>query len=198
MTRPIPPLSRADKDHLAKWPTWDAIQAIVIGVDAEVSALERIWGAGRLITLVSDSTRLRFKRGHALWSAALTSSDLEAVRDLGPKMIAAWRFMAKEADALGNAPLAPQTIETLLPDGTVLVVVASNPEAHAIARSGRACRVVTIEEIGRLLSKHDLANAVLDAFPGSRVEKVTTHGDGWAETWATGASLVLHDMEEAA
>jgi hypothetical protein len=196
MTRPLPPLSKADKEHLANGSKWDLIQAVVIGVDQVVRDLEQTWGVGRLITLVSDKTRLSFKRGHGLWSQALTDSDLEAVRDLGPKMIAAWRFMAKEADSLGHAPLSVDRWEARMKDGRVLVVVRTVAEAHAVAADGRGAVCWTMDELARVLPSLTLLDAVKTEFPGAEVARVVMRAESYGEAWATDSwRLDLHEME---
>ena len=191
------PVSAADQRHLNEAGKWAAIHSVVIGVDAIVRDLELIWGCGRLITLVSDDTRVRFQRGHALWSAALAASDLEQVQALGPKIIAAWRFMAKEADALGQAPLSPEVWEARMPDGAVLAITRTLAESLHVAADGRKRVVYSLDEVARILHQHTLVETIKREFEGATVARVTTHAEGFASAWATDASTELFEMEDA-
>jgi hypothetical protein len=196
-----PPVSAKDQEFLRDSAKWAAIQAEVIPVDAVAREMERTWGAGRLFELVSPDTLLRFRRGYALWAQAVTDSDLEAVRTLGPKMIAAWRFMDKEANSLGATPLSATHMEARMEDGRVLIVVGSYAEAIALSESpdGRARVIYTMEELARVLPKLDLVNQIKWAFEGATIDRVVTHSEGFAEDFAQSdeRGLQLHEMEEA-
>jgi transposase InsO family protein len=49
----------------------------------------------------------------------------------------AWTALEAAALEAGHAPLAPEVWETRMPDGSVLAVVRTQQEAHALARDGR-------------------------------------------------------------
>jgi hypothetical protein len=199
MTRPLPPLSKADKEHLANGSKWDLIQAVVIGVDQKIHALEIKWGVGRLLALVSDDTRGRFRKGNLLWQEAITGSDLEGVRELGPKIITAWDFMDREAASLGASELSPVVWEARTPCGTVIAVVRTAAEAHAVAREGRDVRIYTMEELARILPQFFLVNQIKDAFPAAKVDRVIQKGEGFADAWASDSwTTELYEFEGAA
>lgn len=155
-------------------------RAALIPVDAAFWASEQKWGVGRLERLLSQSTLLAYQRGWDSYRQALDDGDGEAIEIIGPKMIAALAFMDAEATAAGHKPLAPETWEAAMPDGTVLVVVRSNAEASAVLRAshaphgvsyettlppdiavtvrhqreGRALTVITMAEVARLVAAH--------------------------------------------
>ena len=160
-----------------------AINAVIIGLDQAFRESEATWGAGRLVCLVTDETRMAFRRGMDAYRAALLEGKLDALQIIAPKMRAALIFMSREADGLGHAPLAPNVWETTLADGRVLAIVRSNAEAHQVVREGRAMEVWTMEEIARVLPR--MVSDIKAAFPGATVEKLTTHSEGFGEQWAT-------------
>lgn len=143
----------------------------VYAVDHALVASEAKWGVGRLERLVSVNTLASWRRGWAKWREALMTGNAEGAEELGAKMVAALTYMDGEAEAAGALPLAPETWETPLPDGGVLVVVRTQAEASAVARAAagkdanlppdlmvtlrqqhadRALVVLTLPEIARL------------------------------------------------
>ena len=68
--------------------------------------------------------------------------------------------------------------ETTLSDGTVVALVRTMAEAHAVVASDRKVAVYTLDEVRALLESHSLVNRVKATFPGATVEKATqTPGD---------------------
>jgi hypothetical protein len=80
----------------------------------------------------------------------------------------AWEVLDRSAREAGEAPLAPEIWECVLPDtGEVISLVRTEAEAHHIVREGR---VFTLSEIAQLIA--GLGAAVLEAkkqFPGATV-----------------------------
>lgn len=107
-------------------------------IDIAFSISESRWGVGRLERLQSSAVLASYQRGWDVYRAALDDGDAEALEQVGPKMIAALAFMDSQATAAGHQPLAPDTWEAALPDGTVLVVCRSNAEASAVLRASKA------------------------------------------------------------
>ncbi len=156
---------------------YDRFKLALVPIDAAMWDSEQKWGVGRLERLISTNTLTAYKRGWDQYRTALESSDGEALEQIGPKMIAALAFMDAEATAAGHQPLAPDTWETALPDGRVLVVCRTSAEASAVLRAskgqetvsyettlppdlavtvrnqheGRALTVITMAEVARLL-----------------------------------------------
>ena len=163
----------------------DAVTAAMIGFDEAARASEAKWGVGRLVSLVSDATRLSFHRGWEAWHKAQTDRDEYTLLAIIPKMVRALGIMDAEAARLGHAPLDINVWETRAPDGRVLAIVRTAAEASAVVRSGRAMTVYTLEEIGRLLRKIETIDAIKLEFPGARVSRVTQLDEGFADSWAT-------------
>ena len=63
----------------------------------------------------------------------------------------AWAALEAGATEAGHAPLAPEVWETRMPDGTVLAVVRTQQEAHALARDSHERKVWTLDEVGRVV-----------------------------------------------
>ena len=174
-----------------------AIQSLVQSVDALTDEMERKWGVGRLRLLVPEDLRERFDRQWRKWQAAYAAQDLGAVRLHSEAMRRAWA--ALEAGALegGHAPLAPEVWETRMPDGTVLAVVRTQQEAHALARDGRARKVWTMDEVGRVVCAWEgrrWVEAVHTCFPGAQVETVRLTPRGSESDWVLGDEIPFeHD-----
>ena len=167
-------------------------------VDEAFRQSEARWGVARLERLVSPATLASYRRGWTAYRQAITDGDASAVEELGPKMIKALAFMAKEAEALGHQPLSVDAWEAATADGRILVIVRTQAEAHALARApdGRGTVVYTMDEIARLLPALDAVNIVKANFPGA--EAVSLSGvqmsEGRVSDWATQDPLedVLH------
>ena len=167
-------------------------------VDEAFRASESRWGVARLERLVNPTTLASYRRGWTAYRQAITDGDASAVEELGPKMIQALAFMDREATALGHQPLSVTAWEAATADGRILVVVRTQAEARALARSpdGRETLVYTMEEIARLIHTLDPVNAIKAAFPGG--EAVSLSGvqmsEGRVADWATQDPLedILH------
>lgn len=154
----------------------DRLTRALIPVDEAFFQSEQRWGVGRLERLVSPATLASYRRGWDAWRAALESGDANAAETIAPKMIAAIRFMEREAESAGAQPLAVDVWEHPLGDGVVLVVARTSAEASHVIRAnhgetasyettlppdlavtirnsheGRALVVVTLAEIARLM-----------------------------------------------
>ena len=169
-----------------------AIQGLVQSVDALTDAMERKWGVGRLRLLVEDGLRERFDRQWAKWQAAYGAQDLDAVRAHSEAMRRAWEAMDAAALRAGHAPLAPEVWETRMPDGVVLAIVRTLPEAHALARDGRDREVWTLDEIGRVICAWEgrhWVDAIHQHFPGSRIEALRLTPRGAEFDWSRGDEI---------
>jgi hypothetical protein len=174
-----------------------AIQGLVQSVDALTDEMERKWGVGRLRMLVPDDLRERFDRQWHKWQAAYAAQDLAAVRAHSEAMRRAWTALEAAALEAGHAPLAPEVWETRMPDGSVLAVVRTQQEAHALARDGRERKVWTMDEVGRVLCTWEgrrWVEAVHTCFPGARVETVRLTPRGSESDWLLGDEIPFeHD-----
>jgi hypothetical protein len=166
----------------------EAITAVVLGVDQVWRGIEAKWGVGRLPVLISDETRLSMRRGMIAWQTALMEGDVEAVRALGPKIIHALGVMGREAERLGHKPLDVNVWEVMREDGTVVAITRTSAEAGAVARDGRALEVWSLEEVGRVLPRP--ISDIKRVFPGARAERMTVHGEAYAQEWITSDAIL--------
>ena len=144
------------------------IQAMVDGLDQVAIAMERKWGVGRLRLLVSDPLRAKFDEQRDRLDAALASGQEGYARIHVEGMRRAWDALDRAAADAGQAPLAPEVWECVLPEtGEIVSIVRTEAEAQHVAREG--C-VFTVAEIGTLIA--GLGDAVIEIkrqFPGAAV-----------------------------
>jgi hypothetical protein len=168
---------RTQEDH-------DRFRLALVAPDEAFFQSETKWGVGRLERLVSLPTLQAYQRGWSAYRVALDDCDGEALEQIGPKMIAMLGIMDAEAAAAGHQPLAPDTWECGMVDGTVLVVVRTNAEASAVIRAertatafsaspGAGMRVVTTtiaEPTAETPLPPDLAVTIRQQHEGRRLE----------------------------
>lgn len=183
----------------------DAVTSTILGVDAVAREAEGRWGIGRLQLLVSDATRVRFRHASDLWRASLLTWEPAQVARTGLMMKRAWASIEAEATAAGHQPTPAEAWETLLPDGSVLVVARTPEDARRFAdAAGRQVEVVSLEEVARIYARYrDDVTAVITAFPGARiVEPSTVYPPGYSTDWARGEAQetldALYDVGDAA
>ena len=68
--------------------------------------------------------------------------------------------------------LSPLVWETALADGTVVALVRSPEDAHAVVRDNRRVVVYTMAEIARMLENYRAVTEVKTTFPGATVEVI--------------------------
>jgi hypothetical protein len=152
--------------------TYLAGQAHIDGADAVAIAMEARWGAGRLRLLVPAELRERFDRQRVLFNSAIWHGDLEAVRRESGRMVAAWQALARAAEAAGAPVLSPEVWEVSLADGTVVALVRSPEEAHAVVAEGRRVQVYTLAELAIMLENYQEVTKVKVTFPGAEVVQI--------------------------
>jgi hypothetical protein len=147
-------------------------QAAIDGADAVAIDLEQYWGAGRLRLLVDVELREKFDRQRFKLQTAIQNGKLQEVITEARRMTVAWWALDRAAKAAGALPLAPVVWETALADGTVVALVRSREEAHAVVTSGRKVVVYDLEEIARMLQNYHEVTAVKVTFPGATVTQI--------------------------
>jgi len=147
-------------------------QSAIDGADAVAIAMEARWGAGRLRLLVDDKLREKFDRQRFLFNAAIWHGDLQAVVLQSRRMIAAWQALAREAEAAGAPILSPEVWEVALADGTVVALVRSPEDAHAVVADGRRVTVYTLAELAVMLENYQEVTKVKITFPGAEVVQI--------------------------
>ena len=163
---PAQPVAIQSGDFLAR-------QAVIDGVDALAKEMEKRWGVDRLRLLVEDEWRERFDRQRAKLNAAVWNGTLDELRAEGQRMRNAWLKLAQLAEDAGQRPLERDVWETAMPDGTVLAIVRTAPEAFGLAEAaGRQVRVYTLEEIARLVASLPEVSEIKRVFPGATITAV--------------------------
>lgn len=164
----------------------------LVPTDAAFTASEAKWGVGRLERLVSETTLMSYRKGWTAYRKAIEDGDILALQAIGPKMVAALAYMDREATTAGHQPLAVDVWEATLTDGTVLAIVKTMPEAHALvaSKNGRQRLIYSLAEVARIIEHYEIANAVKLSFPGATIqpgEKVVSGvqlAEGRASDWA--------------
>lgn len=170
---------------MTKPPDWQKTRSTYLvgrshldGTDALAAEMEAKWGCGRLRLLVSAELREKFDRQRYLLNQAVWHGDLEDVRVQAQRMANAWRALDAAALASGAGKLDPDKVwEVVLENGTVAAIVPDLAHAGAVKAEGRAVRVYTLAEVGRLLSAFPLLAAVKAEFPGATVTRAEERGD---------------------
>jgi len=152
--------------------TWLTGKAHIDGVDAVAIAMEARWGAGRLRLLVPVELREKFDRQRFLFDAAIWHGDMESVKREASRMITAWQVLARAAEAAGAPILSPEVWEVALADGSVVALVRSPEEAHAVIADGRRVTVYTLAELAVMLENYQEVTKVKVTFPGAEVVSI--------------------------
>lgn len=154
------------------------LQSVFEGVDAARNEAQSIWGAERLLLLVSDDLRAKAHRQTAKWAKAyqeaweakvLTRDVMDAVQTHAQGMRNMWPKLAAAASEAGHRPLSPDVWEFLLADGSVAAFVRTDDEAAKVVADGRYVTVFVLSEMGRII---DMIPAALQTakivWPGAR------------------------------
>lgn len=149
--------------------TYISGRAAIDGADTVALAMELRWGAGRLRLLVDEKLREKFDRQRFLWNSALWHGDLAELQLQATRMIKAWQALDAAAVAAHAPFLSPEVWEVALADGTVVALVQSSEEAHAVVTEGRKLVVYTMDEIARMLQNYHEVTRVKDIIPGAEV-----------------------------
>lgn len=153
-------------------------RAYVDEADATAMEMERKWGCGRLRLLVGPELREKFDRQRLLFNEAIWhGQEIEDVKRESLRMVKAWLALDKAATEAGKQSADPAFVETVLPDGTVAVIIPDNCPPEAVRGDGRKVQVYLASEIGRLLAGFPALAKVKAAFPGAEVTAVRQVSD---------------------
>jgi hypothetical protein len=179
----------------------DRFRFALVPIDQAMHASELKWGVSRLERLVSPATLASYKRGWDAYRAAIETCDADAITTLAPKMCAALAYMDREATDAGHPPLDALACvwEAPMADGSVLLVVRTLAEAHAVSRAvsgresglppdititirdhlhhGRSLIVVSLSEVAYLMATHGSVASIKTNFPGATITGTTWQGD---------------------
>jgi hypothetical protein len=153
------------------------MKAVVDGVDHVARSMESKWGVGRLRLLVDDELRTRFDRQVEKWGVACQQYEPSGIKRHGDAMRRAWSALDTAATKAGALALEPETWESRLENGSVLVVCKNNVEAYAVARAERGKRdiqVWSLDEVARVISARPEIGEIKKHFPGATVKSVCT------------------------
>lgn len=154
------------------WQEYDAIQAVIDGVDQVAQGMERKWGVGRLELLVEDDLREKFRRQQRRFNEAITEHEVHKVRQAGSAMRRGWEVLDAAATKAGAKELELSVWEIRMPDGRVAAFCRDNTEAFAATWTGRYVDVWTVEEIARIIEKFPEIAIAKQVFPGATVTNV--------------------------
>ena len=136
--------------------------------------MEERWGVGRLRLLVPVDLREKFDRQRYLTNQAIWLGDLEQLKEHTRKMIVAYRKLDEVAQASGASQKPVEQWETVLGDGTVLVVVKAPEDAQGVSDDGRKKVVWSLEEVAMLVDEQKAILLAKALFAGAEVVKVET------------------------
>ena len=136
--------------------------------------MEDRWGVGRLRLLVPIDLREKFDRQRYLTNQAIWLGDLEQLKTHTRKMMVAYRKLDEVAQASGASRKPVEQWETVLGDGTVLVVVKAPEDAQGVSDDGRKKVVWSLEEVAMLVDEQKAILLAKALFAGAEVIKVET------------------------
>lgn len=154
------------------WPEYDAIQAVIDGVDQVAQQMERKWGVGRLELLVSDELREKFRRQQRRFNEAIQERDVYKVRQAGDGLRRGWSALNAAATSAGAKELSPLVWEIQMPDGRVAAFCRDNTDAYAATWTGRYVDVWTIDEIARIIERFPEIALAKQTFPGAVLKNI--------------------------
>lgn len=152
-----------------KSPAQIAIEAL----DEAAREQELKWGVGRLPALVAafnPDLAQRFWSQLDKLNAACEAGALAEQEEHANRMRKAWMALDRAAEAAGCPPLDPRYMETLLPDGSLLVVCADLASAHRMANDSRKAIVWSLEEVARIAWEFSLVNDAKTIWKGATVQ----------------------------
>jgi len=122
--------------------------------------------------LVPAELRERFDKQRFKFNAAIWHGDMEDVKREASRMITAWQVLARAAEAAGAPILSPEVWEVALADGSVVALVRSPEDAHAVVADGRRVMVYTLAELAIMLEQYQEVTKVKITFPGAEVVQI--------------------------
>ena len=158
-------------------PTAEMIWHATGPLDKLAHEMELKWGAGRLPTLVSEDTAIKFGSAKAKLDAAIEADDVEEVRKRVDVMKRGWSKLDAEAARIGSKPLSalsPDVWTTVSGDGEIVALARSREDAEALLAEGTALRIYTLDEIMRIIASFEdgLLKHAKNEFPGAEVTNI--------------------------
>jgi hypothetical protein len=144
--------------------------------------MERKWGCGRLVRLVSPEMAAKFGSAQDKLNEAIRSDDGDEVARRAAVMVRGWQALDKAATEAGAEAL-PARVLSVRHEGRSFLIVWDRTDLDKVAREALdPSEVVTV---GELLTAYDVLKdriaGVKRAFPGAEVTRVSplpVGGDG--------------------
>jgi len=159
----------ARADWMKSPATYAIGQAAVDEADKLAVEISKRWGEDRVRLLVSETTRAKFDSQRYRFNHANWNGNLEDIKREAARMCKAWRAVDAEARASGAEHMAKKILaEVTLASGAVAAIVENNDHAKAVLDDGRHKVVVTLAEVGRVITASKISEVKV-AFPGAEV-----------------------------
>ncbi len=142
-------------------------------LDELVHQMERRWGVDRLPGLVDPEMAARFGAAKAKLDAAIDENEPALVVKRVKVMMKGWLALSDAAEKAGAEEIEADVWEGLSDAGVKYAFCRSGAEAHRAAREKEGYRVLSVDEVVRLLEvKYDKIMKIKDVFPDSIIEGV--------------------------
>lgn len=142
-------------------------------LDELVHQMERRWGVDRLPGLVDPEMAARFGAAKAKLDAAIDENEPALVVKRVKVMMKGWLALSDAAEKAGAEEIEADVWEGLSDKGVKYAFCRSGAEAHKAAREKEGYRVLSVDEVVRLLeAQYDKVTKIKDVFPDSIIEGV--------------------------
>lgn len=146
---------------------WAAAVAVL---DRVAGDMERLWGVGRLPTLVPADLAAKFGRAEEQCEEAIASGDVEAAAQKAAALARGWKALDEAARAQGHFPGRTSEVWFCEVEGRAYAVCLHTADSAALAAEYPDHTAVSLQELLRLLSATEAGRLVVaakDAFPGA-------------------------------
>lgn len=147
-------------------------EKVIQVVDRTARDLERKWGTGRLVTLVSVEWAAKFARQQHKFSSACFEWDVFEVRKHGEALERAYRKLDELAEEAGAEHGKLEQWEFQRDDGSLVILVQDRARMPQVDTQGRRAEVWSIDEIKEIVSKYPMLVAAKQSFPGAEVVSI--------------------------
>lgn len=167
---------------------WQAATAVL---DRTAAEMERLWGVGRLPTLVSPETAAKFAAAQQQCEEAIQSGDVMLAAGKAAALERGWRALDAEARARGHNPGDTGLVWCAGVEGRKFAVCLHTADVGAVANKYRDHTAVSAPELLRLLLATEAGRLVFgakDQWPGATVA-VKPANKKPEPDWATGDAV---------
>lgn len=168
---------------------WAAATAVL---DRVATEMERLWGVGRLTTLVPPDMAAKFARAEEQCEIAIASGDVDAAAQKAAALARGWRALDQAARAEGHEPNDLGRVWCAEIGGRAYAVCVHTADCGGLAAKFPDHTAVSLKELLRLLQATEagrLVAAVKDHFPGAALTAVKPPATKPAPNWSRGDDL---------